>query len=55
MSKVFRSLDPLVPALYGSVIPVFVEVTVAVIFIAVCYGWLAVVQLALFVGYTGLS
>jgi len=52
IAKVFRNLDPLLPALYGAVIPIFVETVVAVIFVGVAYGPITLVQLALVVIYT---
>merc|ERR1719394_1643217 len=55
ISKVFRNLDTLLPAIYGAIIPVAVEVVVAFIFITVAYGWLGCVQLFLFVLYSWIS
>jgi len=55
ISKVFRQFDSILPAIYGAILPVFVEVVFAVIFISVCYGFLGAVQLALFLIYTWIS
>lgn len=55
IGKVFRNLDTLLPALYGAVIPLAVETVVAVMFIGVVYGWIALVQLIFYLTYTVLS
>ena len=48
--QVFRNLDTLMPALYGQVIPIVVEVVVATVLVCSLYGPIGLVQLALFVG-----
>ena len=55
LSKVFRNLDVLLPALYGDIIPMIIETMVAVIFISIGYGFIGAIQLALFLVYTFLS
>ena len=55
LSKVFRNLDVLLPALYGDVIPMIIETFVAVIFISIGYGFIGAIQLSLFLVYTFLS
>jgi ABC-type multidrug transport system fused ATPase/permease subunit len=55
ISKVFRNLDTLLPALYGSILPLFAEVAVAVVFIGVAYGPIALAQLGLFVAFSGIA
>ena len=52
IGKVFRNLDTLLPSLYGAVIPIFLEVFVAVILIGILYGWIALAQLGLVLVYT---
>lgn len=47
IQKVYRNLDQLAPAVYGAIIPVLSEVAVAVVFIGVAYGPIALIQLAL--------
>jgi len=56
IGKIFRNLDTLLPALYGAIIPLFIETFVAVIFIAATYGFLlAAMQLFLFALFTGIT
>jgi ABC-type multidrug transport system fused ATPase/permease subunit len=55
LTKVFMNVDKLLPALYGAVIPMWVEVIIAVIFIGLAYGYVALVQLALFGVYNCLA
>jgi len=53
IGKVFRNLDTLLPALYGAVIPVVVEVCFAVSFITIAWRtWIGLIQLGLFVVFT---
>jgi ABC-type transport system involved in Fe-S cluster assembly fused permease/ATPase subunit len=52
LSKVFRALDPLIPGLYGGVIPIYVETITAVVFVLVVYGPIALVQLGLVLVYS---
>merc|ERR1719284_965455 len=53
IGKVFRNLDTLLPALYGAVIPVVVEVCFAVSFISIAWRtWIGLIQLGLFVVFT---
>eukprot|EP00037_Helgoeca_nana_P017634 m.167052 g.167052 ORF g.167052 m.167052 type:complete len:661 (-) comp24077_c1_seq1:140-2122(-) len=52
ISKVFRNLDTLLPALYGAIIPVAIETFIAVIVIGALYGPICLMQLGLYVVYT---
>jgi len=53
--KVFRALDPLLPGLYGAVLPVYVETVVAVVIIGVLYGPIALLLLVLVGAYSIVS
>lgn len=55
ISKVFRNLDTLMPALYGQVIPLTVEVVVATAIVVSFYGPIGFVQPVLFLGYSYVS
>lgn len=55
ISKIFRHFDNIIPAIYGTIIPVCVEVVFAVLFISIFYGFLGAVQLLLFILYTWIS
>lgn len=50
--KVFRNLDPLMPGLYGAVIPIYVETVAATVFIGAVYGPICLLQLGLVVAYS---
>lgn len=52
ISKVYMNVDKLLPAFYGNIVPVAVETAIAVIFFGVAFGWIAVVQLVMFLVYT---
>lgn len=52
LGKVYRNLDTLLPALYGSILPVFAETLIGVVFISYAYGVVGLVQGLLFVCYT---
>ena len=52
ISKVFHNLDKLMPAGYGVVIPMAMEVVIAVCVIGALYGAISLVQLLLFLIYS---
>ena len=52
ISKVFRNLDTLLPALYANIMPHVIECLIAVVFIGAAYGPIALAQLGLFVVYS---
>eukprot|EP00038_Savillea_parva_P006201 m.162273 g.162273 ORF g.162273 m.162273 type:complete len:667 (-) comp12170_c0_seq1:218-2218(-) len=55
LSKVFRNLDTLLPALYGSVIPVAMETLVATVLIGALYGPICLILFGLWVAYTAFT
>ena len=55
MSKVFRNLDSVLPALYGAIIPIFVEVLIAVVFIGTIWGPIALILFAFFIVFSVVS
>lgn len=50
--KVFQNLNTLLPGLYGGIIPVMVEVFIAVLLVLVLHGPIGLIQLVLFIFYT---
>ena len=52
LGKVYRNLDGILPALYGVVLPMFLEAAAALVLIGALYGWIAILQAAVFIIYT---